>query len=124
VLTNTLVASEPQIRAKRYGQPSILPLELSLGYPADFFFKAYLGHSSTLPFSKNVRNLLQQSTSAADPNGVSIEHEDVSYATALPSIGLDLENTPLFRLQYASMEESVSSCCMRQKSEPILSGAP
>lgn len=64
-------------------------------------FKAYLGHSSTLSFSKNVRNLLQQSTSVADPNGVSIEREDVSYATTLPPIGLDLANTPLPRLQYA-----------------------
>ncbi|KAH7235371.1 hypothetical protein BKA59DRAFT_458937 [Fusarium tricinctum] len=58
------------------------------------FYKAYLGHSSTLSFSKNVRNLLQQSTSVTDPNGVSIEREDVSYATTLPSIGLDLVNTP------------------------------
>lgn len=82
-LTNTLVASEPQIKVKRYGQPT------------------YLGHSSTLSFSRNVRNLLQRSTPVADPGSASVEREDVSYTTTLPPIRLDLSNIPMPRLQYA-----------------------
>ncbi|KAH7142883.1 hypothetical protein B0J13DRAFT_636646 [Dactylonectria estremocensis] len=65
-LTNTLVTSEPQIKVHRYGHA------------------AYLGHSSTLCFSRNVRNLLQRSSPIADPSSVSVE----------PSI-------PLPRLSYA-----------------------
>ncbi|CAI6090793.1 unnamed protein product [Clonostachys chloroleuca] len=82
-LTNSLVASEPQIKVKRYGQPT------------------YLGHSSTLSFSRNVRNLLQRSTPVADPGSVSVEREDISYNTTLPAIKLDLASIPLPRLQYA-----------------------
>ncbi|KAI8724101.1 Zn(2)-C6 fungal-type domain-containing protein [Fusarium sp. LHS14.1] len=82
-LTNTLVASEPQIKVHRYGHP------------------AYLGHSSTLSFSRNVRNLLQRSSPIADPGSVSVERLDISYTTNLPPIALDLTSIPLPRLSYA-----------------------
>ncbi|KAK2598269.1 hypothetical protein N8I77_011693 [Diaporthe amygdali] len=82
-LTNTLVTSEPQIKVHRYGHA------------------AYLGHSSTLSFSRNVRNLLQRSSSIADPDSISLEREDTSYTTPLPPIALDLASTPLPRLSYA-----------------------
>ncbi|WAO90164.1 Zn(2)-C6 fungal-type domain-containing protein [Fusarium falciforme] len=82
-LTNTLVTSEPQIKVHRYGHA------------------AYLGHSSTLSFSRNVRNLLQRSSPIADPGSVSVERQDVSYTTALPSIALDLTSISLPRLSYA-----------------------
>ncbi|KAL6416067.1 hypothetical protein AUP68_00278 [Ilyonectria robusta] len=82
-LINTLVASEPQIKVRRYGHAT------------------FLGHSSTLSFSRNVRNLLQNSTAVADPGSVSVEREDASYATSLPSIALDLATVPLPALQYA-----------------------
>ncbi|KAL2692350.1 hypothetical protein Neosp_002756 [[Neocosmospora] mangrovei] len=82
-LTNTLVASEPQIKVHRYGHP------------------AYLGHSSTLSFSRNVRNLLQRSSPIADPGSVSVERLDISYTTNLPPIALDLASIPLPRLSYA-----------------------
>ncbi|KAF4998329.1 hypothetical protein FGRMN_3209 [Fusarium graminum] len=64
-LTNTLVTSEPQIKVHRYGHA------------------AYLGHSSTLSFSRNVRNLLQQSSPIAEPDT------------------LDLSSIPLPKLAYA-----------------------
>ncbi|KAM6532860.1 hypothetical protein FALCPG4_005906 [Fusarium falciforme] len=82
-LTNTLVTSEPQIKVHRYGHP------------------AYLGHSSTLSFSRNVRNLLQRSSPVADPGSVSVERQDISYTTNLPPIALDLASIPLPRLSYA-----------------------
>ncbi|KAL6352660.1 hypothetical protein LRP88_13129 [Fusarium phalaenopsidis] len=82
-LTNTLVTSEPQIKVHRYGHP------------------AYLGHSSTLSFSRNVRNLLQRSSPIADPGSVSVERRDISYTTSLPPIALDLASIPLPRLSYA-----------------------
>ncbi|KAK1498657.1 hypothetical protein CABS01_10432 [Colletotrichum abscissum] len=62
---------------------------------------AYLGHSSTLSFSRNVRNLLQSSTPIADPGSVSIEREDVSYSSPLPPLALDLTKVPLPQLSYA-----------------------
>ncbi|KAK1518620.1 uncharacterized protein CCOS01_11440 [Colletotrichum costaricense] len=62
---------------------------------------AYLGHSSTLSFSRNVRNLLQSSTPIADPGSVSIEREDVSYTSPLPPLALDLTKVPLPQLSYA-----------------------
>ncbi|KAL4408803.1 hypothetical protein CABS03_08642 [Colletotrichum abscissum] len=80
---NTLVTSEPQIKIRRYGHA------------------AYLGHSSTLSFSRNVRNLLQSSTPIADPGSVSIEREDVSYSSPLPPLALDLTKVPLPQLSYA-----------------------
>ncbi|RMJ16260.1 hypothetical protein CDV36_004088 [Fusarium kuroshium] len=82
-LTNTLVTSEPQIKVHRYGHP------------------AYLGHSSTLSFSRNVRNLLQRSSPIADPGSASVERQDISYTTNLPPIALDLASIPLPRLSYA-----------------------
>ncbi|SCN65697.1 related to positive activator of transcription [Fusarium fujikuroi] len=82
-LTNTLVTSEPQIKVHRYGHA------------------AYLGHSSTLCFSRNVRNLLQRSSPIADPGSISLEREDTSYATALPPIALDLATISLPSLSYA-----------------------
>ncbi|KAH7176872.1 hypothetical protein EDB81DRAFT_773708 [Dactylonectria macrodidyma] len=82
-LTNTLVTSEPQIKVHRYGHA------------------AYLGHSSTLCFSRNVRNLLQRSSPIANPSSVSVEREDASYTTPLPPIALDLASIPLPRLSYA-----------------------
>lgn len=48
-----------------------------------------------------MRNLLQRSTSVADPGSASVQREDVSYTTMLPPIGLDLASIPLPRLQYA-----------------------
>lgn len=62
---------------------------------------AYLGHSSTLSFSRNVRNLLQRSSPIADPGSVSVERQDISYTTSLPPIALDLASIPLPRLSYA-----------------------
>ncbi|KAJ4270545.1 hypothetical protein NW762_002233 [Fusarium torreyae] len=62
---------------------------------------AYLGHSSTLSFSRNVRNLLQQSSPIADPGSVSMERQDMSYKRTLPSISLDLSTIPLPKLSYA-----------------------
>ncbi|WZH41477.1 fungal-specific transcription factor domain-containing protein [Fusarium acuminatum] len=82
-LTNTLVTSEPQIKVHRYGHA------------------AYLGHSSTLSFSRNVRNLLQQSSPIADPGSVSMERQDISYIRTLPPIALDLSSIPLPKLSYA-----------------------
>ncbi|KAJ4253777.1 hypothetical protein NW762_010171 [Fusarium torreyae] len=82
-ITNTLVTSEPQIKVHRYGHA------------------AYLGHSSTLSFSRNVRNLLQQASPMANPSSVSVEREDTSYETPLSSIALDLAVIPLPRLSYA-----------------------
>ncbi|KAF4961305.1 hypothetical protein FGADI_323 [Fusarium gaditjirri] len=82
-LTNLLVTSEPQIKVHRYGQA------------------AYLGHSSTLSFSRNVRNLLQQSSPIADPESVSMERQDISYTRTLPPIGLDLSSIALPELSYA-----------------------
>ncbi|KAF4987970.1 hypothetical protein FDECE_15233 [Fusarium decemcellulare] len=82
-LTNTLVTLEPQIKVHRYGHD------------------AYLGHSSTLSFSRNVRNLLQRSSPIADPGSVSMERQDVSYTTTLPPIALDLASIPLPKLSYA-----------------------
>ncbi|VUC27704.1 unnamed protein product [Clonostachys rosea] len=99
-LTNSLVASEPQIKVKRYGQPSKLDPDTVLFVPLTLR-AAYLGHSSTLSFSRNVRNLLQRSTPVADPGSVSVEREDISYNTTLPAIKLDLTSIPLPRLQYA-----------------------
>lgn len=62
---------------------------------------AYLGHSSTLSFSRNVRNLLQQLSPITDPGSVSTERQDISYKRALPPIALDLSNIPLPKLSYA-----------------------
>ncbi|RBR23176.1 uncharacterized protein FIESC28_04031 [Fusarium coffeatum] len=82
-LTNTLVTSEPQIKVHRYGHA------------------AYLGHSSTLSFSRNVRNLLQQLSPNTDPGSVSTERQDISYKRTLPPIALDLSTIPLPKLPYA-----------------------
>ncbi|KAF5704437.1 transcription activator [Fusarium globosum] len=82
-LTNTLVTSEPQIKVHRYGHA------------------AYLGHSSTLSFSRNVRNLLQRSSPIADPGSISMERQDISYTRTLPPIALDLSNIALPKLSYA-----------------------
>ncbi|RFN49243.1 hypothetical protein FIE12Z_6464 [Fusarium flagelliforme] len=82
-LTNTLVTSEPQIKVHRYGHA------------------AYLGHSSTLSFSRNVRNLLQQLSPNTDPGSVSTERQDISYKRTLPPIALDLSTIPLPKLSYA-----------------------
>ncbi|KAF5603647.1 positive activator of transcription [Fusarium subglutinans] len=82
-LTNALVTSEPQIKVHRYGHA------------------AYLGHSSTLSFSRNVRNLLQQSSPIADPGSVSMERQDRSYARTLPPIALDLSSIAFPKLSYA-----------------------
>ncbi|KAJ4138910.1 hypothetical protein NW765_002806 [Fusarium oxysporum] len=82
-LTNTLVTSGPQIKVHRYGHV------------------AYLGHSSTLSFSRNVRNLLQQSSPIADPGSVSMERQDISYTRTLPPIGLDLSSIALPKPSYA-----------------------
>ncbi|KAG5759243.1 hypothetical protein H9Q72_012631 [Fusarium xylarioides] len=82
-LTNTLVTSEPQIKVHRYGHA------------------AYLGHSSTLSFSRNVRNLLQQSSPIADPGSVSMERQDISYTRTLPPIALGLSSIAFPKLSYA-----------------------
>ncbi|KAF5716750.1 BRT1 down-regulated by mating factor B [Fusarium mundagurra] len=82
-LTNTLVTSEPQVKVHRYGHA------------------AYLGHSSTLSFSRNVRNLLQQSSPIADPGSVSMERQDISYTQTLPPIALDLSSIAFPKLSYA-----------------------
>ncbi|CAG7566312.1 unnamed protein product [Fusarium equiseti] len=82
-LTNTLVTSEPQIKVHRYGHA------------------AYLGHSSTLSFSRNVRNLLQQLSPNTDPGSVSTERQDISYKGTLPPIALNLSTVPLPKLSYA-----------------------
>jgi len=62
---------------------------------------AYLGHSSTLSFSRNVRNLLQQLSPNTDPGSVSTERQDISYKRTLPPIALDLSIIPLPKLSYA-----------------------
>ncbi|KAF5615503.1 transcription activator [Fusarium sp. NRRL 25303] len=62
---------------------------------------AYLGHSSTLSFSRNVRNLLQRSSPIADPGSVSMERQDISYTRTLPPIALDLSSIALPKLSYA-----------------------
>ncbi|CCT64208.1 related to positive activator of transcription [Fusarium fujikuroi IMI 58289] len=99
-LTNTLVTSEPQIKVHRYGHA---------GASAVFYLEetdmltalAYLGHSSTLSFSRNVRNLLQRSSPIADPGSVSMERQDISYTRTLPPIALDLSGIALPKLSYA-----------------------
>jgi hypothetical protein len=62
---------------------------------------AYLGHSSTLSFSRNVRNLLHQLSPTTDPGSVSTERQDISYKRNLPPIDLDLSSIPLPKLSYA-----------------------
>ncbi|KAF4344519.1 positive activator of transcription [Fusarium beomiforme] len=56
---------------------------------------------STLSFSRNVRNLLQRSSSISDPGSVSMERQDISYTRVLPPIALDLSDIALPKLSYA-----------------------
>ncbi|KAL1303722.1 hypothetical protein AAFC00_007069 [Neodothiora populina] len=79
-LTNTLVDSIPQVRVRGNGQHS---------------------HSSTLSFSRRVRNMIQSSDKIVGPRDATLVRDDMTYSIKWPALNLRLDDIDLPPLDFA-----------------------